>query len=756
MVPNVIPVDVQAATITVPSIADNFWACDRRGMDQLKNYMRSCYDTLDNVQALYKGRAELEEEFGQKLMALHKRHALAERDDGSSATQRVVSTLYQELSKSAQSHMDMSGRLKNDVAPQLGSWIKERRANLDQLIQSLDGLYKERQEKLSMVLRIPDYQKRHDEYISAVTVANQLVDEWNTTWKNACEEIESLEQERAEFFFNNVWEYANLASARLLVQDEWCETIRTRLEEYNVQDDIIYCVEKFGTGAKEPTTSEYVDSFAEKSVNKELPPRPAKMGNAGLHTQRSSPEHGDHPSVRSTMNTKRKPLGGKSKDATLNALLKKFEQPQSTTKQPESHRYHHPPVPSVVGRPEISKKPHHNLPPLTIKPPKSPIPRSLELTHDITPSPNQQQEQNPPRSPAIPKADVTSRSPNTTQQQQQQPSRSPVIRKTDTVPRSSDVQRQSSTYRQQQQQQQQYQPPRSPALTAGGVASRGPYQEPQCHQTPPRSPMIPAADLIPPSSVVQQNHSGIPATADTAPRSPIQQHQSVWSSATPTTPVDAAYQQQRSQNTYQLATTAQQGPASAEYAPRSPIQGYAAAPPRSPVVSPHYSVGGGGYDVSQQRSPVMQQTSASMAPRSPVTQHHAPMTPADMYPRSPTVPPDTGYADYGSNQPRWPPPPPATHYSAATQQHPYPPTYWSALPTVPYELQDGRQIQFWARAIYDRIAEDSLELSFQRGNLFAVMGESRYPGWWDAVLWDETWQTGQGSGCIPGNYVRRV
>lgn len=36
----------------------------------------------------------------------------------------------------------------------------------------------------------------------------------------ACDQIEQLEQDRVDFFTTNVWDYANLASARLMVQDE--------------------------------------------------------------------------------------------------------------------------------------------------------------------------------------------------------------------------------------------------------------------------------------------------------------------------------------------------------------------------------------------------------------------------------------------------------------------------------------------------------------------------------------------------------
>lgn len=62
-----------------------------------------------------------------------------------------------------------------------------------------------------------------------------------------------MEEDRVEFIKANMWEYANLASARLLVEDEWCETIRQKLEVCNVEDEIERCVSMHGTGTKIPS-----------------------------------------------------------------------------------------------------------------------------------------------------------------------------------------------------------------------------------------------------------------------------------------------------------------------------------------------------------------------------------------------------------------------------------------------------------------------------------------------------------------------
>ena len=62
-----------------------------------------------------------------------------------------------------------------------------------------------------------------------------------------------MEEDRIELLKSNVWGYANLASERLLIEDEWCETIRKSLETCNVENEIEKCISLYGTGSKVPS-----------------------------------------------------------------------------------------------------------------------------------------------------------------------------------------------------------------------------------------------------------------------------------------------------------------------------------------------------------------------------------------------------------------------------------------------------------------------------------------------------------------------
>lgn len=82
-----------------------------------------------------------------------------------------------------------------------------------------------------------------------------------------------MEEDRVELIKYNIWEYANLASARLLIQDEviifkvhhvyiihpflssckWCEVIRKQLEKCSAEEEIEKCISSYGTGSTIPS-----------------------------------------------------------------------------------------------------------------------------------------------------------------------------------------------------------------------------------------------------------------------------------------------------------------------------------------------------------------------------------------------------------------------------------------------------------------------------------------------------------------------
>lgn len=492
-------------------------------------------------------------------------------------------------------------------------------------------------------------------------------------------------------------------------------------------------------------TSDYADYFAEKIVNKQLPPRPRTMSSttsASLNKPIMSESFKTN-----SVNVKRKPLG--NKDATLNALLKKFERP---------------PIPPVEGRPEITttNKPTMTVPPSSIKPPKSPRPQAKQLNDQSTIQ-QQQQPSRPtscitPSSSASTSSSSSSRSPVMPKEEQHSQSRQQTTSTTDLG--ISMQQGQSCMYQQE--------PPKSPAHH---------HQQPiaTADMPPPRSPIQPSAQQQRPASYQHQYQQN-----DTAyqhqqpPRSPmISSSNPVQQQGLPP-PLDMAAVQQQQKQRMMYHQQQQQPPRSPVMPPPSP--GYTATAttaPRSPIMMAPRSPVASSLDFYQQQQP----------PRSPIIQQQQQQQPHDMFLPShspiqpyaaPTSLAPTTMDNTTAYDPRWQQQQASPYMQPAVvqQQQQHDPYAWSTSSN--YELPDGKRVLFWGkyyiymlstryshdviivRALYDYNAADPTELSFCKNNLFAVTGMSIDEGWWEAELWDETWHCSRASGCIPHNFMVRI
>ncbi|ORY94479.1 hypothetical protein BCR43DRAFT_525689 [Syncephalastrum racemosum] len=626
---------------TETRLVDYFWTCDRRGMDLLLSRVRSSFEALERIYTLYTRRAQLELDFGTRLRQLQQEVIIGE----------TLASVDEELNKASQSHLDLSNRLENQVTPALQEWCQAARERLDDIEHNIETIYKERQDTIHRYIKVRDqYQSTQNpskylerEHHGTLQQVKASVEEWTLAWRDACEQLEALEEERVEMLANNVWDYANLCSARLLVQDEYCEKIRKELEEYNVCDEIRRYIEQDGTKGAAPEAADYIEFFGpqENIINKRLPPRPRTTSSTSASSTSTLPTNSG------TQNqVKRKPL---SKNGNLEELLARLEISNNNASDkvaPASAVSERRTTASSTGSlrassTEISKGP-----------PKSPRPVSQQLQGDQTLT----------RTAGAPIAAAVSTS---------------GYSETSYSPQHTSYQAQPQQ-QQLQQQQQAPQPQTSQPIYAQSYAHQAPVQQSSPLQQIPQQQSQA-------SQSQQQSYHCQPAqsTQHNPPASPYSQHQQAYTYAP------------------QYSSAPQSLP------PPSPHM--MAMAPRSPTLPPPLSI----------------PTSASV---------HSPVSPMV----SPMVSPCPSPSMVHSN-PSYPTQPPPQ------QQQPRP----ACLP-------DGRPVMYWVRAKYDYGASDETELSFQRGNLFAVTGLSMDEGWWIADRWDETWQCSTGSGCIPSNFMMTV
>ncbi|KAL0135554.1 hypothetical protein V8B55DRAFT_1548377 [Mucor lusitanicus] len=288
------PPNVQQEQAPV-SFIDHFWSKDKSGMDKLFNYIQTTHQDLEMIYSIYVERSAMEQEFGQRLLALS-RDQEARKDDKAQGVVAAYHAVSEELKQTATTHLELSDRLKHQVATECQNKLTEYRGLLSKWTAVLEELYQDRKEKTMELLKIrAKYLKEHDiakgqstptmealknQYKTMVIKVDEVAQEWNSTWREACEVLEAMEEDRVEFLKNNVWEYANLASATLLVQDECCENIRKQLEVCHVEQEIERCIALYATGSKMPTTNEYVGELMREQKKKHQAERAAASENA--------------------------------------------------------------------------------------------------------------------------------------------------------------------------------------------------------------------------------------------------------------------------------------------------------------------------------------------------------------------------------------------------------------------------------------------------------------------------------------------
>lgn len=276
------------------TFVNSFWSKDKSGMNKLFTYIKATHDDLDIIYSIYTQRAQLEQEFGEKLLSLST--IQGNKDEENDGVAAAYSAIAMELKHTAESHLDLSQKLSAQVAAEFEQKVEDYKLLMEKWTSILNELYDERLDKTTELLKIrTKYLKEHEvskgqptpkmemlknQYKSLVAEVDEVSQEWNKVWIDACEVMEAMEEDRVEFIKANMWEYANLASARLLVEDEWCETIRQKLEVCNVEDEIERCVSMYGTGTKVPTTNEYVGEqmkeFKKKISSANAPVLPVK------------------------------------------------------------------------------------------------------------------------------------------------------------------------------------------------------------------------------------------------------------------------------------------------------------------------------------------------------------------------------------------------------------------------------------------------------------------------------------------------
>ncbi|KAG1145800.1 hypothetical protein G6F37_005275 [Rhizopus arrhizus] len=513
MTPNI----QQKPLLNQTSFVGNFWSKDDSGMNQLLDYIKSTHDDLDIIHSIYKKRADLENEFGEKLLALSTAQELDEpAEDGVAGAYQAIAV---ELRKTAESHLELSKKLKEEVSNELEAKLQDYRSLFDKWDKMLHKVYLTRQERTVELLKIrAQYLKEHDaskgqsnqmmkklreQYKMLVEEVNELSQEWIETWTEACETIEAMEEDRVEFIKGNVWEYANLASAKLLIQDEWCEVIRTQLEKCSAEEEIEKCISNYGTGAKIPTTNDYVGEVMKEFKRKQSAQQALEDKNQMMEGTIRYKISDNMGSTASRGQIKRKPLNKSLiEKATINQQIKEQKEPDDIPTTKEKPKSIEAVLNSLESQKGTKDRDFHRRQPSEYKPDTGslPIRRGQRTLQQIIDAPEQAPKSPRPISQTIQNEDYNNNSKTMIQQQQQQQQQQQPLNQSSNFSQHPQFQ----PYNTQSQQQYAAVDQRSPMMQP----QRSPMMQPQ------HSPMIqPQAMMmqVPVSPMMQPQRSPIMA-----------------------------------------------------------------------------------------------------------------------------------------------------------------------------------------------------------------------------------------------------
>ncbi|KAI8090403.1 hypothetical protein BDF21DRAFT_490824 [Thamnidium elegans] len=393
--------NTQEADLIQASFVNSFWSKDKSGMTQLLDYMKSTHDDLDIIYTIYTERSKLEHEFGEKLLSLSSVQEIDSAQFEKGGVPAAYHAISMELNKTATSHIELAQQLNQQVVDEFEQKLDEYKVLLEKWTKTLNELYAERQEKTMDLLKTrTKYLKEHEiskgqststmdklkgQYKSLVTEVDELSQEWNSIWKDACEVMEAMEEDRIEFLKSNVWEYANLASARLLIEDEWCETIRKQLEKCSAEQEIERCISIYGTGSKVPSTNDYVGEqmkeqkkkMAERSSAPNPPTKPTRR-------QDSKPKYQQEPPQPRSRSQQKSPLPNAEQDPPK-SHSQEPPQPKPRSQEPPQPkpRSQEPPQPKPRSQEPPQPKPRSQEPPQP-KPRSQPDTSSINQKEDIS------------------------------------------------------------------------------------------------------------------------------------------------------------------------------------------------------------------------------------------------------------------------------------------------------------------------------------------------------------------------------------
>ncbi|KAJ3748403.1 SH3 domain-containing protein [Lentinula detonsa] len=311
---------------------NSFWGEEgEAGVNVLFARMRGAQRTMEGMKVFWKERAEIEEEYGRKMMELAERSV---GKDEIGEMKNSLRTLGMETYKLGETHLGLARQIRRDNEERCGEMLKrlvewrkvkggmvEKKYKMKLAQESY--VVKAQEKYYNDCVRIGMYtqqmkkqgeegggggegvsegqkakMKRIEETVGAnekdyemfVKGVGEMIPGWEKEWKGYCDEAQDIEEERLDFMKDNLWAYANAVSTVCVADDESCENIRTVLDQLETEKEIIGFVQEYGTGSMIPNPPQFIPYST--SITKTNSARQAKFTRA---TNKNAPPYATNP-----------------------------------------------------------------------------------------------------------------------------------------------------------------------------------------------------------------------------------------------------------------------------------------------------------------------------------------------------------------------------------------------------------------------------------------------------------------------------
>ncbi|XAO24209.1 hypothetical protein I312_103004 [Cryptococcus bacillisporus CA1280] len=276
-----------------------FWGPGDRGFDVIMARLRGAGRTVEELRTFWKERAAIEDEYAKKLNKLS-RSSLGKDEIGDLADS--LQHLLSETAQQASYHSSLSNEIRQTVenpSAELGMRMSNLKKGLQAAVEKAHknkGLQEGHVQKArdryeqdclklnsytaqSSLIQGKELEKlqtklgrvgqtigsNENDFRQFVKVLEVTHQKWEQEWKNFCDHVQDLEEDRMAITKDLMWVYANAVSQVCVEDDSSCERIREKLEQFEPVNDIVNFAKGWGTGDMIPDPPRFINYSAGES-----------------------------------------------------------------------------------------------------------------------------------------------------------------------------------------------------------------------------------------------------------------------------------------------------------------------------------------------------------------------------------------------------------------------------------------------------------------------------------------------------------